>query len=101
MDLAKLLASQQFATLVGCFVRAIHAGVFELRHASIIFTHFGRFDSTFDQFAKILIEDLTDEGVFGDQGAATSHIIAESYTAVSPLLYKFCWKALADTRCIH
>ncbi|KAL8292902.1 hypothetical protein RQP46_000596 [Phenoliferia psychrophenolica] len=75
---ARLVAAGLFHRTVSAFVRAVHKGVVSLQHASVILIHFERFDTTLDQWCKLLVQDMRDEGIYGDSGALVSRVIVDT-----------------------
>ncbi|GAA5932633.1 cohesin subunit IRR1 [Sporobolomyces koalae] len=75
---ARLVAAQRFERTVSGFARAIHLGIFDLRHSSLLLKYWGRLGSTFDEFARLLMHDLRDEGNYGNQGDVVASVIVES-----------------------
>lgn len=71
-----------FERTISPFVRAIRAETIDLRHASVILVHFEQFGAVFDQWVRVLIQDLRDEGVYGRQGEAVARIIFETFRDV-------------------
>lgn len=81
--LARLLTADHFERAIAPFVRAIHSEVLDLRYASAILVHFERLGPIFDQWARLLVQDMRDEGVYGDQGAVIARIVFDSFRDVS------------------
>jgi len=79
---SRLVASQRFQRNISTFTRAIHQGIFDLRHASVILKYWGRFGATFDDFARLLMHDLRDEGNYGNQGEMVATIVVETLQGV-------------------
>lgn len=82
----RLVAAGLFHRTIGAFVRAVHKGIVSLQHASVILTQYERFDATLDQWAKLLVQDLRDEGIYGDSGALVSRVIVDTLKGVRPSL---------------
>lgn len=82
-DLARLLTSQHFEDTIAPFVRAIHSEVIDIRHATVILSRCDQFGTVFEQWGKMLAQDLKDEGVHGNQGESVAKIIFESFKEVS------------------
>ncbi|GAA5861795.1 hypothetical protein JCM5353_000546, partial [Sporobolomyces roseus] len=74
----RLVASQRFQRNISTFARAIHRGIFDLRHASVILKYWGRFGPTFDDFVRLLMHDLRDEGNYGNQGELVATVLVET-----------------------
>jgi cohesin complex subunit SA-1/2 len=82
---ARLIASQRFERTISGFTRAIHLGIFDIRHSSLLLKYWGLLGSTFDDFARLLMHDLRDEGNYGDGGDVVASVIIESLQGVSRL----------------
>lgn len=80
---SRLVASQRFQRNISTFARAIHRGIFDLRHASVILKYWGRFGPTFDDFVRLLMHDLRDEGNYGNQGELVATVLVETLQGVS------------------
>ncbi|GAA5877410.1 hypothetical protein JCM16303_003321 [Sporobolomyces ruberrimus] len=75
---ARLVSSQRFERSISGFVRAIHLGIFDIRHSALLLKYWGRLGATFDDFARLLMHDLRDEGNYGDGGDVVAGVIVES-----------------------
>lgn len=75
---ARLLAKTRFEQTVAPFVRAIHAGAFDLSHATVVLKYWGRLGPIFDEQAKLLMHDLRDEGNYGSSSATVATIIVDA-----------------------
>lgn len=83
-----LVATRRFNQLIFPFVRAIHAGVLDLQHSTVILSRHGRFGAGFEQWCKLLAQDLRDEGLYScDGGAQVAQIIATTLQNVSRQLH--------------
>lgn len=81
---AKLLAEGQFIRTIGSFARAIHGDIVNLTHASVILVHYERFGGTFDLWAKLLVQDMREEAIYGANAELVSRILIAS-------LENVCW----------
>lgn len=79
---ARLVAAGLFDRTIGAFVRAVHHDIISLHHASVILIHLERFDATFDLWAKLLVQDMRDEGIYGDAGSTVARIAVDSLKGV-------------------
>ncbi|KAJ6591108.1 hypothetical protein DFH09DRAFT_1138592 [Mycena vulgaris] len=83
---AQLLNEYSFLDLILTFLRAIRAGVLHVRHAAILLSHYGRLGATFDQFAKVIVEILREEGMEQDNGdvvvVVINQALREAFTLV-------------------
>ncbi|GAA5954369.1 hypothetical protein JCM3765_004438 [Sporobolomyces pararoseus] len=75
---ARLVASQRFERIISGFTRAVHLGIFDIRQSSLLLKYWGLLGSTFDDFARLLMHDLRDEGNYGDGGEVVAAVIVES-----------------------
>ncbi|GAA6013136.1 hypothetical protein JCM11491_005192 [Sporobolomyces phaffii] len=75
---SRLVASQRFERTISGFARAIHVGIFDIRHSTLLLKYWGRLGSTFDDFSRLLMHDLRDEGNYGDGGDVVATVIIES-----------------------
>ncbi|GAA5920161.1 hypothetical protein JCM6882_006360 [Rhodosporidiobolus microsporus] len=75
---AQLVAQQRFEQTLAPFVRAIHCGALDLRHAVVLLKHWGRLGATFDEQAKLLMHDLRDEGNYGSGGDMVASVVVEA-----------------------
>ncbi|GAA5939798.1 hypothetical protein JCM10213_007796 [Rhodosporidiobolus nylandii] len=73
-----LIAAQRFEQTLAPFVRAVHCGALDLRHAVVLLKHFGRLGAVFDEHAKLLMHDLRDEGNFGSLADLAASVIVEA-----------------------
>lgn len=80
---ARLVASQRFERIISGFTRAVHLGIFDIRQSSVLLKYWGLLGSTFDDFARLLMHDLRDEGNYGDGGEVVAAVIVESLRGVS------------------
>lgn len=62
---------------------ALHIGIVDIRHSPVILVHFERFNATYDQWVKLLIQDLKDEGMYGGSGRKVAKILIETLQSVS------------------
>ncbi|GAA6029512.1 hypothetical protein JCM8097_003715 [Rhodosporidiobolus ruineniae] len=83
---AKLVAAQRFEQILAPFVRAIHSGTVDLRHAVVLLKYWGRLGAVFDEQAKLLMHDLRDEGNYGSAGEAVASILVEVLKGACDLL---------------
>ncbi|KAK4699710.1 cohesin complex subunit SA-1/2, partial [Phenoliferia sp. Uapishka_3] len=83
---ARLVAAATFNRIISGFVRAIHNEVISIQHASVILIHFERFDTTLDQWCKLLVQDMRDEGIYGNEGAAIARVIVETLKGATEML---------------
>ncbi|GAA5880996.1 hypothetical protein JCM1840_007214 [Sporobolomyces johnsonii] len=74
----RLVGSQRFERSLSAFVRAIHHGVFDLRHCTVLLKHWGRLGAAFDDFVRLLMHDLRDEGNYGSASDAVATVVIES-----------------------
>ncbi|KAI3614191.1 mitotic cohesin complex [Moniliophthora roreri] len=56
-----------FLDVISTFLRSIRVGAIHVRHGAILLAHYGRLGSSFDAFAKVVIEVLKEEGIMNDQ----------------------------------
>ncbi|GAA5919670.1 hypothetical protein JCM1841_005220 [Sporobolomyces salmonicolor] len=75
---ARLVASQRFERSLSAFVRAIHHGVFDLRHCTVLLKYWGRLGAAFDDFVRLLMHDLRDEGNYGSSSEVVATVMIES-----------------------
>lgn len=80
--LSRLLTDEHFERTISPFVRAIHSEVIDIRHASVILAHCDQFGAVFEQWAKILAQDLKDEAIYGSGAEMVARIIYEAYRDV-------------------
>ncbi|KAJ6612818.1 hypothetical protein B0H10DRAFT_2051218 [Mycena sp. CBHHK59/15] len=83
---SQLLSEYSFIELIVTFLRAIRSGVLHVRHTAILLSHFGRLGATFDQFVKIIVEILREEGMENDNGdvvvVVVDQAMREAFTLV-------------------
>ena len=87
--LSRLLTDEHFERTISPFVRAIHSEVIDIRHASVILAHCDQFGAVFEQWAKLLAQDLKDEAIYGNGAMMVAKIIFEAYRDVRPLPLSF------------
>ncbi|KAM0753990.1 hypothetical protein T439DRAFT_298458 [Meredithblackwellia eburnea MCA 4105] len=75
---ARLVAAGLFDRTAGAFVRALHQDIISLQHASVVLTHYERFDAVYDNWAKLLVQDIRDEGIYGKGGKLAVRVIVDS-----------------------
>ena len=56
----------------------------DIGHASVILAHCDQFGAVFEQWAKILAQDLKDEAIYGNGAEMVAKIIFEAYRDVRP-----------------
>ncbi|SGZ15754.1 BQ5605_C029g10698 [Microbotryum silenes-dioicae] len=71
----RLVASRKFERAILPFVRAMHSGVIELRHAGVILPHFERLGPVYDSWCRLLVQDLRDEGIYARSGELVVTVI--------------------------
>lgn len=64
---------------------ALHVGIIDIRHASVILIHYDRFGAAFDQWARLLVQDLRDEGIYSNNATVVAQIVTESLHGVRRL----------------
>lgn len=74
-----------FSVTMASFIRSIRMGIIDVRHCSILLTHYGRLGFTFDATNKVLVEILREEGMLRDNGEIVSSICAQALREVSHL----------------
>ncbi|KAJ6588456.1 hypothetical protein B0H19DRAFT_207200 [Mycena capillaripes] len=83
---SQLLSEYAFIELIVTFLRAIRAGVLHVRHTAILLSHYGRLGSTFDHFAKVIMEILREEGMENDNSdvvvVVINQALREAFTLV-------------------
>lgn len=79
---AQLLNEYAFIELIVTFLRAIRSGVLHVRHTAILLSHYGRLGSTFDHFAKSIMEILREEGMENDNGDVVVVVINQALREV-------------------
>ncbi|GAA5978615.1 hypothetical protein JCM10908_004424 [Rhodotorula pacifica] len=75
---ARLIATARFEQTLAPFVRAIHAGAFDLQHSVVLLKYWGRLGPVFDEQAKLLMHDLRDEGNYGSASDKVASIVLEA-----------------------
>ncbi|GAA6060152.1 hypothetical protein JCM10212_001449 [Sporobolomyces blumeae] len=74
----RLVSAQRFERSISAFVRAVHQGVFDLQHSVVLLKHWGRLGATFDDFARLLMHDLRDEGNYGSGGDDVAGVVIDA-----------------------
>ncbi|SCV69509.1 BQ2448_2529 [Microbotryum intermedium] len=82
----RLVASRKFERAVLPFVRAMHSGVIDLRHAAVILPHFERFGPVYDSWCRLLVQDLRDEGIYAKSGELVVNVVTASLQTACELL---------------
>ena len=59
--------------------------IIDIRHATIVLAHYGRFGPFFDNCAKVLTESLKDEGLYGENTVATTSVVVDTLREVRAL----------------
>lgn len=77
-DLARLSAEASFHQAIAPFVQAVHFGLIDLQHASIVLPHYEHFGPVFDQAVKTLAQDVRDEALYGPQPDVAVSVIVDS-----------------------
>lgn len=54
--------------VMSTFMRAIRAGAVHVRHCAIVLSHYGRLGHAFDNWAKVIIDVLREEGMYNNNG---------------------------------
>ncbi|KAF9078436.1 hypothetical protein BDP27DRAFT_1309581 [Rhodocollybia butyracea] len=57
-----------FIDVITTFLRALHAGVIQVRHGAILLAHYGMLGPAFDACVKMVVDMLKDEGLSNDNG---------------------------------
>ncbi|KAJ7094006.1 hypothetical protein B0H15DRAFT_799033 [Mycena belliarum] len=83
---AQLLNEYLFIELIVAFLRAIQSGVVHVQHTAILLSHYGRLGATFDQFVKLIVEILREEGMGRGNGdvvvVVINQALREAFTLV-------------------
>ncbi|KAJ7624985.1 hypothetical protein DFH06DRAFT_1305016 [Mycena polygramma] len=83
---SQLLSEYAFLDLIVTFLRAIRVGVLHVRHTAILLSHYGRLGTTFDHFAKSIVDILREEGMENDNGdvvvVVINQALREAFTLV-------------------
>ncbi|KAJ7628572.1 hypothetical protein FB45DRAFT_834497 [Roridomyces roridus] len=83
---SQLLSEYSFIELTSTFLRSIYVRILHVRHAAILLSHYGRLGSTFDHFAKTIMEMLREEGMVNDNGdvvvVVINQALQEAFTMV-------------------
>ncbi|KAF7329868.1 SCD domain-containing protein [Mycena kentingensis (nom. inval.)] len=64
----QLLNEYSFLELAVAFMRALRSGSIGPRHAAVLLSQHGRFGSMYDNFAKVIVDLLRQEGLYGEGG---------------------------------
>ncbi|KAJ7216553.1 hypothetical protein GGX14DRAFT_441986 [Mycena pura] len=75
---SQLLSEYSFIELIVTFLRAIRSGVLHVRHTATLLSHYGRLGSTFDNFGKVIMEILREEGMEQDNGDVVVVVITQA-----------------------
>ncbi|GAA6003229.1 hypothetical protein JCM10207_001811 [Rhodosporidiobolus poonsookiae] len=75
---AALVATLRFEQTLAPFVRAVHGGALDLRHAVVLLKHWGRLGAVFDEQAKLLLHDLRDEGNYSSGSEQVASIVVDA-----------------------
>ena len=79
---SQLLSKYSFIELIVTFLRAIRSGVLHVRHTATLLSHYGRLGSTFDNFSKVIMEILREEGMEQDNGDVVVVVITQALQEV-------------------
>ncbi|OCH94580.1 hypothetical protein OBBRIDRAFT_747233 [Obba rivulosa] len=86
MSRARLEREYVFMGVMATFLRAIRAGVIDIRNSAVLLAHHGRLGASFDLCSKVVIDILREEGMYKDNGETVVSVICralqESFTLV-------------------
>ncbi|KAF7292892.1 SCD domain-containing protein [Mycena indigotica] len=68
---AQLLTEYSFVELAVTFIQAVRTGVLNVQHSAVLLSQYGRLGATFDNFTKLIVETLREEGLEQDNGGDT------------------------------
>jgi cohesin complex subunit SA-1/2 len=69
--------------VVSTFGRAIRTGVIDIARSVVLLAHYGQLGVVFDQWVKVIVEVLREEGMYNGNGQAVVDIVTRSLEEVS------------------
>lgn len=79
---AKLEQEYIFNTTIATFLRAIRAGCIHVRHTATLLAHYGRLGQAYDLTAKLVVDILREEGMYGENGDVVVEVVTRSLQEV-------------------
>ena len=72
-----------FNAVVTAFLRALRAGVINIRHATVLLAYYARLGPSFDLSTRFMVEILKEEGMYKSNGALVADVIVGALKEVS------------------
>lgn len=76
-----------FLDVIGAFIRAVRAGVIQVGHGAVLLAQYGRLGSSFDLFAKYVVDILREEGTGNNNGEVVVSVVTQAVQEVCIPLY--------------
>ncbi|KAG8957246.1 hypothetical protein FRC03_010340 [Tulasnella sp. 419] len=67
-----------FTSLISSFVSAVRAGAINVKHTAVPLVYYGRLGDTYDQYLKVIVEILREEGMYKGNGRIVAEVMIES-----------------------
>ncbi|KAI5121584.1 hypothetical protein M0805_009455 [Coniferiporia weirii] len=67
-----------FNATMTTFLRALRAGVIDVRHGSVLLAHYGRLGPSFDLSSKLMVDILREEGMYKENGNLVVEVIVDA-----------------------
>lgn len=71
-----------FMGVMTTFLRAVRAGVIDIRNSAVLLAHHGRLGAAFDLCSKVIIDILREEGMYKNNGEAVVSVICRALREV-------------------
>jgi len=77
-SLAALQDFHAFNSVVSTFSKTIRTDVISIKHAGVILAHYDRFGQLYDQCCRILINEMRDRALYGEEATTVATVVIEA-----------------------